>query len=370
MQLLCSSHFLSLVCVCVCVRACACVCVFRWLSRVWLFAILCTVAQQAPPSMGCSRQEYWSGLPFPPPGDLPHPRVEGGSLASQTASLPPAPFIKDGSLLFGTSCDIHRCPRGWMAGDDDVFVVSSCLKSWPKQYGKVLVLRDKPKYPGGFPEWPAKMFPQSIHAFGVRSSMSHTQQHLRVCSPSLLSVFIWRHLQWSFRVSLPLILTEQPVGPDKKQNGGGVEIPDSQTRLPRRNLAWTTLDPNCTNSNFRFIFLFTAPFCFRGKKKKKNFHESQTRNLWKNSSMPLQSRKEWHQSYFPSTVFQKAILDRRLVSVTYFLAFFLNPKFIGSSISFRIWKIAAVIFSFSTSFLLWNCIKNKYGLWTWTSRRF
>ena len=31
---------------------------------------------QAPPSMGFSRQEYWSGLPFPPPGDLPDPRTE------------------------------------------------------------------------------------------------------------------------------------------------------------------------------------------------------------------------------------------------------------------------------------------------------
>ena len=35
-----------------------------------------TVAQQAPLSMGFSRQEYWSGLPFPPPGDLPDPRIK------------------------------------------------------------------------------------------------------------------------------------------------------------------------------------------------------------------------------------------------------------------------------------------------------
>ena len=40
------------------------------LSNVWLFATLWTVAYQAPPSMGFSRQEYWSGLPFPSPGDL------------------------------------------------------------------------------------------------------------------------------------------------------------------------------------------------------------------------------------------------------------------------------------------------------------
>ena len=40
-----------------------------------------TVAHQAPLSMGFPRQEYWSGLPFPSPGDLPDPRIKTGSLA-------------------------------------------------------------------------------------------------------------------------------------------------------------------------------------------------------------------------------------------------------------------------------------------------
>ena len=43
------------------------------------FATLWTVAHQAPPSMKFSRQEYWSGLPFPSPGDLPDPGIEPGS---------------------------------------------------------------------------------------------------------------------------------------------------------------------------------------------------------------------------------------------------------------------------------------------------
>ena len=51
------------------------------LSRVWLFATARTVAYKAPPSMGFSRQEYWHGLPFPSPGDLPDPRIEPGSPA-------------------------------------------------------------------------------------------------------------------------------------------------------------------------------------------------------------------------------------------------------------------------------------------------
>ena len=51
------------------------------LSRVQLFVTPWTVAYQASPSMGFSRQEYWSGLPFPSPGDLPHPGTEPGSPA-------------------------------------------------------------------------------------------------------------------------------------------------------------------------------------------------------------------------------------------------------------------------------------------------
>ena len=47
-----------------------------------------TVACQAPLSMGFSRQEYWSGLPFPSPGDLSNPGIEPGSPALQADSLP------------------------------------------------------------------------------------------------------------------------------------------------------------------------------------------------------------------------------------------------------------------------------------------
>ena len=55
-------------------------CKVKSLSHVWLFATPWTVAYQAPP-MGFSRQEYWSGLPFPSPEDLPHPGIEPRSPA-------------------------------------------------------------------------------------------------------------------------------------------------------------------------------------------------------------------------------------------------------------------------------------------------
>ena len=52
------------------------VCVLSCLSRVRLLATLWTVARQAPLSMGFSRHEYWSRLPFPSPGDLPDPGIK------------------------------------------------------------------------------------------------------------------------------------------------------------------------------------------------------------------------------------------------------------------------------------------------------
>ena len=67
-------------------------------SRVRLFATPWTVACQAPLSLGFSRQEYWSGLPFPSPGDLPDPGIEPGSLALEADALTSEPpgkiFIK------------------------------------------------------------------------------------------------------------------------------------------------------------------------------------------------------------------------------------------------------------------------------------
>ena len=61
------------------------------LSRVRLFASPWTVAHQAPPSMGSSRQEYWSGLPFPSPGDLLDPGIKARSPALQAEALTSEP---------------------------------------------------------------------------------------------------------------------------------------------------------------------------------------------------------------------------------------------------------------------------------------
>ena len=65
----------------------------KLISRVWLFATPWTVAHQAPPSMGFSRREYWSGLPFPSAGDLPNPRIEPRSPTLQVDTLTSEPPI-------------------------------------------------------------------------------------------------------------------------------------------------------------------------------------------------------------------------------------------------------------------------------------
>ena len=68
------------------------------LSRVLLFGTPWTVAYQATQSMEFSSQEYWSGLPFPSPGDLPNPGIEPGSPALQADALPSEPPGKTGAI--------------------------------------------------------------------------------------------------------------------------------------------------------------------------------------------------------------------------------------------------------------------------------
>ena len=75
---------------------------WKLLSHVGLFATPWTVAHQASLSMEFSRQEYWSALPFPSPGDLPDPGIEPRFLALQTDSLlsePPGKPKNDSTIF-------------------------------------------------------------------------------------------------------------------------------------------------------------------------------------------------------------------------------------------------------------------------------
>ena len=79
----------------------------KLLSRVLLFVTPWTVAYQASLSMGFSRQEYWSGLPFPSPGDLPDPGIKPSSPALQADTLPSEPPGKPQFLVDAQSLKVN-----------------------------------------------------------------------------------------------------------------------------------------------------------------------------------------------------------------------------------------------------------------------
>ena len=82
----------------------------KLLRCVRIFAAPWTVAYQVPPSMGFSRQEYWSGLPFSSPEDLPNPGIEPGSPAFQADALTSEPPGKPNwSIVDLQNCVSFRC---------------------------------------------------------------------------------------------------------------------------------------------------------------------------------------------------------------------------------------------------------------------
>ena len=93
-----------------------------------------TVAHQAPQSMGFSRQEYWSGLPFPSPGDLPNPGIKPRSPALQVNALTSEPPGKPLHIcLF--SVPLHQTENSWMTGPICLFH-HSVLSQGRSRYGQ------------------------------------------------------------------------------------------------------------------------------------------------------------------------------------------------------------------------------------------
>ena len=103
-----------------------------------------TVARQAPLSMGFPRQEYWSGLPFPPPGDLPNSEIELGSPALWADSLPPEPPgkpIRKVKVTFFIP-KIKKNALYMMTKGDITFRNTFNHKDWMEQYRKINKIRD------------------------------------------------------------------------------------------------------------------------------------------------------------------------------------------------------------------------------------
>ena len=93
-------------------------------SRVWLFATPWTAAYQGPPPMGFSRQEYWSGVPFPPPGDLPEPGIE--------LTSPVSPALAGRFFTTSATCWKPVCM------DFSFLLPACCLPCPPTPYGRLL----------------------------------------------------------------------------------------------------------------------------------------------------------------------------------------------------------------------------------------
>ena len=78
-------------------------------SHIQLFVTLWIVARRVPLSMGFSRQEYWSGLPCPPPGELPDPRIKPVSPVAPALQADSLPLSHQGSLKLSVN-QLQSCP--------------------------------------------------------------------------------------------------------------------------------------------------------------------------------------------------------------------------------------------------------------------
>ena len=115
-----------------CMRACVRA---KSLSHAWLFVTLWTVARQVPLFTGFSRQEYWSGLPCPSPGDLPHPGIEHMSPvypALQADSLPAEPSGQPKGTLYITGI------KSWVKKDTSIGVNTRGIQ-WSRYGGFTLI---------------------------------------------------------------------------------------------------------------------------------------------------------------------------------------------------------------------------------------
>ena len=140
-------------------------------SRVWLFATPWTLARQAPLPMGFSREEHWSGLPCPLPGDLPHPGIEPMS--------PVAPALQADSLP----------PSHWGS---------------PSVWGMpVRKSRDFFWMPGGSKNWKTCVANPALRSFGFGVGGRDTHRCGFACNDSQISARNWDNEEESKHGSLP-----------------------------------------------------------------------------------------------------------------------------------------------------------------------
>ena len=179
------------------------------LSHVWLCATPWTAAHQAPLSMGFSRQECWSGLSFPPPGDLPNPETEAGSPDLQADSLPAEPPAKPERWN-------HLRSQGLSWWD-------WCQLLWQRRPRILASYRSKSQLTSHFNDSSAPGVPAWVDCFHVVSDRSSILAKLVLCHLQHLppKVLLFSFVASSLLVFLCLLLERHPA-----------ETPKTHARLP------------------------------------------------------------------------------------------------------------------------------------------
>ena len=165
-------------------------------SHIWL-CVPWAVAHQAPLSMGFSRQEYWNGLPCPPPGDLPNPGIESASLMS--------PAMAD--EFFTTRATFYPC---WIPG--------SSMKAEHREFTLAHYQYFEPCPASARPEWPWITWKTKPQRF---LKLDRNIRHVS-CVCALPSPFILSHF-YSYR---------------KWYSSLGNSFPHSGLRVPRAVPYW------------------------------------------------------------------------------------------------------------------------------------
>ena len=175
-------------------QSCPTLCYPWTFCNLWTFCDPWTVAHQAPLSMGFSRQEYWSGLPFPSPGDLPNPGIKPRSPTLQADALTSAPLGKPLNIRIQVlTSKISREKRkpGWKKKGEEAreggkrsgLTDISCHLQIPKHYGTF----PGPPEKGGLELGPTRnqTRPEPEFKFSAkrRWSVSNPQLRLRALRP-------------------------------------------------------------------------------------------------------------------------------------------------------------------------------------------
>ena len=169
-------------------------CVLSCFSHVWLSETPWTVTLQAPLSMGFSRQEYWSELPCPPPGDLPDPGIEPTSLAS--------PALAGRFFTTSTTWELPNGSQCRTKNNTHEQPAAPSFPCWPKESTLVPILGKQSRisnsliFPGILAPFSTKLYPCWIYYWSHKFWVLERAKFLNNSLKFLKSHEIDNHCEW------------------------------------------------------------------------------------------------------------------------------------------------------------------------------